>query len=288
MLSGMTRAGYLTDLTDAEWQAVEPHLPIARAGGRPRLHTWREILDSIFYIVRSGCAWRLLPRDLPPWKTIYHYFRLWRLDGTWERINAAVREALRVKLGREAQPSAGVIDSQSVKTTGVGGERGYDGGKKVNGRKRHMLVDTQGFVLKIKVHSARVMDRDGVALLLPPDEIKRQFPRLSHVWLDGGYKGEGKGKEWIESNLGWRAEVVQHPPKVRGVWARPEQMIDWGKLLPPSGFRVLPRRWVVERTFSWCGQSRRLSKDYERLCETSEAMIYAAMTRLMVRRLARL
>jgi len=282
----MTQTRYLTDLADKEWIVIEPILPVVRSGGRPRIHSIREILNAIFYIVRSGCAWRLLPRDLPPWKTVYHYYRLWRIDGTWERIHKALREKLRGKLGRDPQPSAGVIDSQSVKTTGVGGaRRGFDGGKKINGRKRHLLVDTQGFVLKAKVHSAAVMDRDGVELLLGQG-IKNELPRMKHVWLDGGYKGEGKGKQWIEENVGWSAEIVQHPPKPRGVWARPDEEIDWSKMMPPSGFRVLPRRWVVERTFSWLSQNRRLSKDYERLTKTSESMIYAAMIRLMIRRLA--
>jgi transposase len=283
----MARDTYHTDLTDAEWNILESQLPLPAQRGRPREHGWREILNGVFYLVRSGCAWRLLPHNLPPWKTVYHYNRLWRIDDTWERVNRIIREQLRLHLGRDAQPSAGAIDSQSVKTTGVGGaERGFDGGKKIKGRKRHVLVDTQGFVLTAKVHSADIMDRDGVKLLLA-GSVKDELPRLSHVWLDGGYKGKGKGKEWIEKQLGWTAEIVQHPPKPRGVWARPETAIDWSKIMPPPGFRVIPRRWVVERTFSWFGQSRRLSKDYERLTASGEAIIYIVMTRLMLRRLTR-
>jgi putative transposase len=263
----MNNKRYSSDLTDGEWNHVKRLIPKAKPGGRPRTLNMREVLNAIFYLVRGGIPWEMLPKDFPKWKSVYHDFRLWRLQGIWKAIHDRLRGRLRRQQGRQPSPSAAIIDSQSVKTTEVGGkERGFDKIKNVNGRKRHLLVDTLGLVLMAVVHSAARQDREAARQVLVP--LRNKLTRLRLIWADQAYRGPLL--EWVRGLRDRRRVQIE-------IVKRQEQQ---------QGFVVLPKRWIGERTFGWLGRSRRLSKDYERLTATSETMIYLAMTRLMLRRLA--
>jgi len=256
---------YTHDLTDAEWQLIDYCFPKPSKTGRPREHSYRELLNAMFYVVRTGCQWRNLPKDFAPWGTVYHYYRGWKRNQLWEQIHTHLREQVRQVAGRPRHASAAIIDSQSVKSSECSDERGYDAGKKINGRKRHILVDTMGLLLLALVLPADIQDRDGAKQLLAAFFAQAPRRRVKHIWADGGYAG---------ALLEWS----------RKLWRCMVQIVKRTEL---HTFKVLPRRWVVERTFGWLGRYRRLNRDYERQAQTGETMIYLAMIRLMLTRLAR-
>lgn len=250
---------YPTDLTDSEWEIITSILP----DNRRRKHSLRQLWNAIFYVVKTGCQWRFLPDGFPPWQTVYYYYRQWRNRGIVEELHAALRERVRRAAKRASTPSVAIADSQSVKTTHSGPQRGFDGGKGIKGRKRHLIVDVLGLLLGVIVTAANVQDKRGLPLLL--EQIRDRFERLVLIYVDGGYTS-GPLAEWVKRRIGCRLQVVPRRAST-------------------ATFTIEPMRWIVERTFGWLNAYRRLSKDYEYRIDSSEAMIYLAMIRLMLKRL---
>jgi len=258
-------AGYASDLTHSEWAVVEPLLPGRRRLGRPRRVSLRAVLDALLYVLSTGCQWRALPRDFPPRATVQGYFYRWRDDGTWSEIALVLAADARCLSGREAAPSAGVIDSQSVATSYAGGPRGLDPAKRIKGRKRHIVTDTDGLLLAVEVHPANIQDCHGAVPLL--HAARKRHPSLRHIFADRVYRGRQLAQAIGESGP-WTIEIVERAPGVKG-------------------FQLLPRRWVVERSFAWLGRCRRLAKDFETTLASATAWIFLAQIRLLSRRLAR-
>jgi putative transposase len=260
------RQPYPSDLTGDQWEVIKDLIPAPRPGGRPAKYERREVVNALLYVTRTGCQWRALPHDLPPWRIVYWYFMAWRDDGTLGRVHDRLRSAVRKADGRDIQPAAAVLDSQSVRTTESGGPKGYDAGKKVKGRKRHLLTDTTGLILAVAVTPADVQDRDGAKEIL--GSLKAPFCWVKKVWADGAYAGR---------LVDWVAGLRARRPVELEIVKRSDEAV---------GFEVITKRWVVERTLGWLNRCRRLSKDYEATIRSAVAMIRLAMIHVMVRRLA--
>lgn len=277
------RQAYPSDLSDEQWALVQDLIPAPAPDAPHLIHSRREILNAILYVLRSGCPWRLLPHDFPKWQTVYDYFWKFQQAGIWDEILRRLRTQMRVRQGRDPEPSAAIIDSQSIKTSAVRGpEKGYDAGKKIRGRKRHLLVDTQGNLLAVTVSGAQDSDpQGGRALLLP---LKGLLPRMRLIWGDSHYGGQFR--LWVQMNLGWVVQTVKglKEPK-RGLLVPQGEKVLWDTLFP-KGFQPLPKRWIVERSIAWLVRWRRLCRDHEGLPRTSEAFIKLSAIRRMLTHLA--